>query len=106
MTTSSTIDPLFAGRVPEAAARQLATVLAWLTECQLATLEGLELRKRSPRSEISRQALICDQAVAQCYDLGLRPDSVYGLRGAKCGRLAERLEQLTAAAVSGIREPG
>ncbi len=39
------INPLFKDRVPVAAAQQLATVLAWLTECQLATLEGMKLAK-------------------------------------------------------------
>lgn len=82
-------DPLFKDRMPEAAARQLATVLAWLTECQLATLEGLEAVKRTSKSELARQRDICDQAVSQCKDLGVTPG---GLRGNRCVRLAERLK--------------
>lgn len=84
-----TSNPLFRERVPEAAAQQLATVLAWLTECQLATLEGMKLVKRTSKSELARQQLICDKAVAQCKDLGIIP---VGLRGDACIRLAERLE--------------
>ncbi len=82
-------NPLFKSRVPEAAAQQLATVLAWLTECQLATLEYLQMVKRTPKSELSRQQQICDQAVAQCKDLGVSPR---GLHGDSCPRLAERLQ--------------
>jgi len=81
-------ESLFRDRVPEAAARQLATVLAWLTECQLATLEGLEGLKSTSKSELARQREICDKAVAQCKDLGVEP---VGLRGDRCVRLRERL---------------
>ncbi len=84
-----TSNPLFKERVPEAAAQQLATVLAWLIECQLATLEGMKLVKRTSKSELVRQQQICDRAVAQCKDLGVTP---VGLRGDACIRLAERLE--------------
>lgn len=82
------ISPLFKDRVPEAAAQQLAVVLAWLTECQLATLEGMKLVKRTSKSELARQQQICDKAVAQCKDLGVSP---VGLRGDTCIRLAELL---------------
>lgn len=83
------VNPLFRDRVPEAAARQLAVVLAWLTECQLATLEGMKLVKRTSRSELARQQQICDKAVAHCKDLGVSPG---GLRGDTCIRLAEFLK--------------
>lgn len=81
--------PLFKDRAPDAAAQQLAIVLAWLTECQLATLEGLESVKRTAKWELSRQREICDRAVSQCKDLGVPP---VGLRGDQCVRLAERLK--------------
>lgn len=74
--------------MPEAAAQQLATVLAWLTECQLATLEGMQLVKRTSKYELARQQSICDKAVAHCKDLGVTP---IGLRGDACIRLSERL---------------
>lgn len=80
---------LFEDRTAEAAAIQLATVLAWLTECQLATLEGLEGVKRTSKSELARQREICERAVAHCKDLGVTPR---GLRGQSCPRLAERLK--------------
>lgn len=85
----NTSSPLFRDRVPESAAQHLAAVLAWLTECQLATLESLEMVKRTPKSELARQQQICDQAVAHCKDLGVSPR---GLRGDSCPRLAERLQ--------------
>lgn len=82
-------NPIFKDRAPDAAAQQLAIVLAWLTECQLATLEGLESVKRTAKSELSRHREICDRAVSQCKDLGVPP---VGLRGDRCVRLAERLK--------------
>lgn len=90
-----TDDPLFEGRVPEAAACQLAVVMAWLTEAQLETLEQLRGRSRASKAELARQQSICDEAVRQCFELGLRP-GVRGLRGQECGRLAQRLAELLA----------
>ena len=74
---------------PDVAVKQLAIVLAWLTECQLASLEGLESVKRTPKSELNRQREICTRAVSQCKDLGWPP---VGLRGQECVRLAERIK--------------
>lgn len=93
---ASAANPLFKDRVPEAAAQQLATVLAWLAECQLATLEGLEGRKSTSKAELVRQSSICDMAVRQCFELGVSP--ACGLRGRRCVRLAERLSTLILAA--------
>lgn len=87
-------EALFRDRVPEAAARQLATVLAWLTECQLATLEDMEARERTPKSLHARQAKICETAVRHCKELGVAP---IGLEGRPCSRLRG---QLAAYAVS------
>jgi hypothetical protein len=86
---------LFRERVPEAAALQLATVLAWLTEQQLETLEQLEASARSAKSAVTRQRQICDTAVAQCAELGVTPR---GLAGGECTRLARRLASLNASA--------
>lgn len=80
---------IFRDRVPETAARQLAVVLAWLTESQLASLEDMAMVKSTPKSALKRQREICDIAVAQCKDLGVPP---MGLRGDRCLRLAERLK--------------
>lgn len=92
------IDPLFANRVPEAAAHQLATVLAWVTECQLATLEGLKMRRSTSKAELKRQESICDTAVLHCFELGVTPT---GLRGGRCLRLAERLAALKTVPAAG-----
>jgi hypothetical protein len=81
-------EKLFAHRVPEAAARQLAVVPAWLTECQLATLDDLRRRKRSSKAEIRRQIQICAKAVRHCHELGVSPS---GLDGRACPRLADLL---------------
>ncbi len=81
---------LFVGRNPEGAARQLACVLAWAVECEMATLEGLRLVKRTSKSELERHRTIVDKMVEQCLDLGMRP-GVIGLSGHPCGRLSERL---------------
>lgn len=83
-------NPLFKDRVPEAAAQQLATVLAWLTECQLATLKGLQMRRSTAKSELARQEQLCAEAVRHCRELGVQPR---GLMGQHCLRLAERLAE-------------
>lgn len=82
-------ESLFEKRVPEAAARQLATVLAWATECNLATLDRLEERKSSSKFDLHRQKDICDRMVEHCFDLGVQP---VGLMGRVCLRLKHRLE--------------
>ncbi|WP_137917168.1 hypothetical protein [Hydrogenophaga sp. 2FB] len=89
-TSEDPMSGLFDNRIPSAAARQTATVLAWLTECQLATLESLQMRKSTPKSELRRQQSICDDAVSQCQDLGIGP-GVRGLRGHGCPRLSALL---------------
>lgn len=95
LAAHQTGDALFRERVPEAAALQLATVLAWLTERQLETLEQLEASARPPKSAITRQREICDTAVAHCAELGVTPR---GLAGGDCTRLAKRLALLNASA--------
>ena len=81
--------PLFTDRTPTAAALQLATVLAWATECNLATLEQLQARKRASRSDKERQQRICELLVYHCRDLKVRPN---GFAGERCKRLAEELK--------------
>lgn len=81
-------ESLFRDRVPEAAARQLATVLAWLTECELATFERYRLRKSTPASTLRRHQEICATAVMHCRELGVQPK---GLNGGRCVRLAAAL---------------
>lgn len=83
-------DRLFEDRVPEAAARQLATVLAWATECHLATLANLP--KRTSKSERARHQSIADQLVFHCAELKVDPR---GLLGRPCPRLARLLEART-----------
>jgi hypothetical protein len=39
---------------------------AYYTECALATVEGLEMRKRTPKHELARARSIADGMVAQC----------------------------------------
>lgn len=96
-------DSLFRDRVPEAAAHQLATVLAWITECQLATLERLRECTRTSNRALQRQASICDTAVQHCFGLGVTPR---GLMGKDCWRLAEHLQALRCLSQSaGAGEP-
>jgi hypothetical protein len=87
--------PLFEDRVPEAAATQLAVaqlavVLAWLTECNLATLEEMLSRKSTPKYSIARQESICEKAVEHCRDMKVPPR---GLRGQTTTRLARILRE-------------
>lgn len=93
MNSTDPLQGLFKERTPEAAARQLAVVLAWLTECQLATLESLGMKKSTPKGDLERQKRICDDAVRQCADLGL-VSGVRGIRGFACPRLDDALKGL------------
>ena len=95
MNSTDPLNGLFRDRAPEAAIRQLAVTLAWLTECQLATLEGLSSKKSTPKGELERHKRICDDAVRHCADLGLGA-GVRGLRGFPCSRLDEALTSLPA----------
>lgn len=92
MSSSDPLSGLFKERCPEAAAKQMAVVLAWLTECQLATLEAISARKSTSKSDLERQTRICEDAVRQCADLGMAP-GVRGLRGFPCPRLDEALSR-------------
>jgi hypothetical protein len=83
-----TDNPLFRDRVPEAAANQLAVVLAWATECALATVEQLEHRKRVSKRELARHQSIANELVAHCRELNVAP---HGLGGAPCPRLEKLL---------------
>lgn len=80
-------EALFRDRVPEAAARQLAAVLAYATECQLATLEMLELRKSASKSDLCRHRGITDTLVRHCRELGVSPRAGFGA----CPRLTALL---------------
>lgn len=82
-------NPLFEERTPESAAWQLALVLAWATECQLASLEELKERKRASKHDIKRHACIAAKLVFNCKDLNVPPR---GFEGKACTRLAEYLE--------------
>lgn len=71
---------LFRDRCPEAAARQLATVLVHLVECELASLDRMRARKGTSQADIRRQASICETAIEQLRDLNVPADTL-GLRG-------------------------
>lgn len=94
MSSTDPLHGLFKERAPVAAARQLAVVLAWLTECQLAGLEAIAAKRGTPKSELARQKRICEDAVRQCSELGLAA-GVKGLRGLPCPRLDEALNALS-----------
>lgn len=79
-------EALFRDRVPEAAARQLATVLAWAAECQLATLE--ELPRATSASRRRRHMAIAGTLVFHCIDLNVSPR---GLNGYGCPRLEKHM---------------
>lgn len=81
-------DALLSERVAESAVWQLALVLAWATECQLATLEQLKERKSASKSDIRRHASIAAKLVFNCKDLNVPPK---GFLGHHCTRLAEYL---------------
>lgn len=81
---------LFRDRPADVAAQQLAIVLMWLAECQLATLGRMQMRKSTGAGELDRQISICDQAIYHLADLNVDPE-LRGLRGLPCPRVRERL---------------
>lgn len=81
---------LFEDRTSVAAARQLATVLAWLAECELATLSRYERLASSSKSETKRHREIAEKVVRHCVELGVEPN---GLMGKDCPRLKERMKE-------------
>ena len=90
MAAALSDDPLFANRTPNAAAHQLAVVLAYATECQLATLEQAYRRRGTSQADKRRHQAIADTLVFHCRDLNVRP---YELGGIPCPRLAKLLEK-------------
>lgn len=64
---------------------------AWacLIECNLATLEELQMLKSSSAARIRRQEDICRQAVSLFRALG----NIEAARYMQCGRLVEMLEE-------------
>jgi hypothetical protein len=84
------IAALTSERTTESALWQVSLVLAWATECQLATLEGLKGRKSASKSDIRRHASIAAKLVFNCKDLNVPPK---GFLGRPCPRLAEYLER-------------
>lgn len=89
VTDTSEINPLFRDRTANAAAIQLATTIAWLAECELATLERQRGLKHPVRSELERHESICATLVYHLQDLGVRP---VGLYGRPCPRLEAELK--------------
>lgn len=83
-------EPLFEDRTPAAAARQLSRVLAWMADCELATLNRYERLKSSSKRETERHREIVDKLLHHCLDLGVEP---IGLGGKKCQRLEKEMEK-------------
>jgi len=82
--------PLFKDRTPEDAAEKLARVLAWVAECELATLARYERLKSSSKNETERHREICDELVRRCDKLGVPPRD---FNRQTCPRLKERLDE-------------
>lgn len=68
---------------------RIAQAMAWLTECNLATLTEMRERSRTPKYSITRQENICRYAVELCRELEIPP---VGLRGRETPRLARALK--------------
>lgn len=68
----------------------LQQVFAYWTECQLATVEYIELQKRYPKGEAKRQKSIADGMVDDCLRYGVtREDADF----MKAGRLIEAMNE-------------
>ena len=65
----------------------LEEAFAYYTECQLATAEGLEMKKSSPKGEVTRQRGIADEMVAVCRSAGLKPVMRSGKQTPRLARL-------------------
>lgn len=88
--TTELIECLTQNRKVEAAITQLASVLAWATECQLATIEDLTERKTFPKNEFRRHLTIAETMLLNCHDLGI-PPGIKGVEGYPCPRLGKSL---------------
>lgn len=86
----STNESIFEDRTPEAAARQIALVLAQSVEYHLATLDELKEYKRTAKHRIERQESICDKLITHVRDLKIQPE---GFFFEKMPRLIERLAE-------------
>lgn len=83
-------NPMFQDRVPEAAAQQIAVILAEAMEAHFATLEMMEMRRSTPARDIVRQRAIIAKLMPHCIDLKV---PAYGLGYVDgCPRFAAALE--------------
>jgi hypothetical protein len=94
-------ESIFQDRTPHAAARQMARLLAYFAECQLATVVDLRGRKRTSKSELERHESIAKTLVYHIRDMKIQPEGLYGR---PCSRLARALEPAIAATATGSGE--
>lgn len=47
--------------------------LVWMTDCTLATVEGLAMRSRPPKGELDRQIEIAQQGIDWIKQMGITP---------------------------------
>ena len=62
--------------------------LMYFTECQLATVEYLKGRSRTPKGRLRRQESIGDKMIEECLLQGLKREDA---QASKCPRVAEKL---------------
>jgi hypothetical protein len=84
---------MFENRHPEAAAHQLAVVLASATEIHMAELERMRLRTGTSKAQLARKEAICESLGVHCAELGI---TTSGLRGEKCPRLKDWIDAYNA----------
>lgn len=81
-------------------ATQTARVLAQAVEYELATLEYLEGLSRPPKHELKRHREICQELVAQCWDLKIPPVGLFP--HSACSRLEDKYKEFEKSGVSPI----
>lgn len=65
--------------------------LAWAAECELATVEHMEMLKRPPKSELERHRRIADRLMNTIFVL----HNSWSFEPKDCPRVAEKLKERT-----------
>ena len=81
-------------------ATQTARVLAQAVEYELVTLEYLEGLSRPPKHELKRHQEICQELVAQCWELKIPPVGLFP--HSACPRLEDEYKKIEESGVKPI----
>lgn len=76
---------------PHGRTKKMERTLAWVAECELATLARYERLSSSSKRETERHREICKKLVNRIAELGVEPEGI----NSACTRLEDRLNELS-----------